>query len=543
MMIADNLGLTVRQEDAYKKWALRIGKTADALTDAEKKQAFLNAMLEAGEIKVAEMGGATVDAAAKLEQLSAAALDVKSGFAEMLIEFLDANISVEKFATNLRAVPETLKKVVILAQGLDDVVRAFFRGDDAAEAFEHGVRMAYYASADFLKTFEDGEPVIDGWAVAMGMAGTQAGATATQLNMTQQAMGNLLIAQEKGIETGFQLDEIADRYTATLGGQREASENLVSAMAALSGPAFADQTNAIMGMEGTYESWVEANEAVLESYKNLIYQGMYGVQIAAGEFTEDIGAAAVALGIMGEKEAAMLVESSRVSGLLGEALMLFDEQLSSLSPEQLNEFIELIAGGEAVSLRGAFAMVTNDMWQEVIPSVEELAKKADARLPVVTKKFRDVGNEIVDYLEPAIQSLDEPMVTFGVVTEQTMKHAKNVAGHAYDRIKDIDRALYDISSQPHTIDIQITTTGSVPNYQHGTPYHPGGLAMVGEAGPELVMLPRGSRVYGNGMGRNVTQRTVNYNRPQTVYVQDTAAVGVLLDQKRKGQMQQVGSNL
>ena len=37
-----------------------------------------------------------------------------------------------------------------------------------------------------------------------------------------------------------------------------------------------------------------------------------------------------------------------------------------------------------------------------------------------------------------------------------------------------------------------------PRYASGTPYHPGGLAWVGEEGPELVELPRGTRVYSAG---------------------------------------------
>jgi hypothetical protein len=41
---------------------------------------------------------------------------------------------------------------------------------------------------------------------------------------------------------------------------------------------------------------------------------------------------------------------------------------------------------------------------------------------------------------------------------------------------------------------------AVPGYAGGTSFHPGGLAMVGERGPELVNLPRGSRVYPNGTG-------------------------------------------
>lgn len=37
----------------------------------------------------------------------------------------------------------------------------------------------------------------------------------------------------------------------------------------------------------------------------------------------------------------------------------------------------------------------------------------------------------------------------------------------------------------------------IPQYASGTPYHPGGLALVGERGPELVNLRRGAQVYTN----------------------------------------------
>lgn len=48
---------------------------------------------------------------------------------------------------------------------------------------------------------------------------------------------------------------------------------------------------------------------------------------------------------------------------------------------------------------------------------------------------------------------------------------------------------------------------SVPQYAKGTDFHPGGLAVVGENGPELVQLPRGSKVYPNG---SATGETNNY---------------------------------
>ena len=47
------------------------------------------------------------------------------------------------------------------------------------------------------------------------------------------------------------------------------------------------------------------------------------------------------------------------------------------------------------------------------------------------------------------------------------------------------------------------TLGSVPAYASGTNFHPGGLAMVGEAGAELVNMPRGSSVSTAGQTRSM----------------------------------------
>lgn len=52
----------------------------------------------------------------------------------------------------------------------------------------------------------------------------------------------------------------------------------------------------------------------------------------------------------------------------------------------------------------------------------------------------------------------------------------------------------------------LNLSGYGPAFATGTQYAPGGWAMVGERGPELVNLPRGSKVYphGQGPGRSVT---------------------------------------
>lgn len=77
----------------------------------------------------------------------------------------------------------------------------------------------------------------------------------------------------------------------------------------------------------------------------------------------------------------------------------------------------------------------------------------------------------------------------------------------------------------------ITPQGNVakiPGYAGGTSYHPGGLAMVGERGPELVSLPRGAKVYPGLQAMATRARemfrewAVNNNGPINIYANSPA---------------------
>lgn len=92
-MILDNLGITLKLEEAHRIYAASLGKTAEELTDAEKKQAFVNAALEKGKEKVAELGGVTVDSAAKTEQLAAAWSDFQVAFGGLLTQ-MDGGVEI-----------------------------------------------------------------------------------------------------------------------------------------------------------------------------------------------------------------------------------------------------------------------------------------------------------------------------------------------------------------------------------------------------------------------------------------------------------------
>jgi SLT domain-containing protein len=83
-------------------------------------------------------------------------------------------------------------------------------------------------------------------------------------------------------------------------------------------------------------------------------------------------------------------------------------------------------------------------------------------------------------------------------------------------------------------------------YQTGSFYTSGGMAMVGEAGPEMVFMPRGSRVMSSGeLASQGTARALPQQAsPSNTYnisniVQDQASMALLLHEMRRGRMARV----
>ena len=70
MQIADNLGIIVKQGDAYEKYAKSIGVATSQLTNEQKQIAFLNGLLEAGNVLIEQAGDSTESAADSYAQLT-----------------------------------------------------------------------------------------------------------------------------------------------------------------------------------------------------------------------------------------------------------------------------------------------------------------------------------------------------------------------------------------------------------------------------------------------------------------------------------------
>ncbi|NIQ88764.1 MAG: hypothetical protein GWN93_06645 [Deltaproteobacteria bacterium] len=156
IMIADNLGLTIKVGDANEAYAAQLGKTADELTKAEQKQAFLNAMLDAGEEKLSTLGPEVADAATNIEMMQAAVEDAKIGLASWAAEMVNSAINLGELATKVREFPGWLESHTAAFGAAQD---AWILGTDAIQTFDDVLAQAITSEADMATEAER-------WAIA-----------------------------------------------------------------------------------------------------------------------------------------------------------------------------------------------------------------------------------------------------------------------------------------------------------------------------------------------------------------------------------------
>ena len=87
-LMLDNIGIIVKADEAYENYAAGLGISADKLSDSEKKQAFLNATMEAAEEKLLRVGEEVLSYNAKLQIASARMADAGVAIGNVLLPAL-----------------------------------------------------------------------------------------------------------------------------------------------------------------------------------------------------------------------------------------------------------------------------------------------------------------------------------------------------------------------------------------------------------------------------------------------------------------------
>lgn len=178
----------------------------------------------------------------------------------------------------------------------------------------------------------------------------------------------------------------------------------------------------------------------------------------------------------------------------------------------------------------------HDLMYELIDalgSMESETQKNAAAQEVFGKKF-SVIKPAIDTGTEALKSFEDEAYRTGVVLSEDQVEDLNKAGAAWDTFavrvdsakkrlaskvswQDLIPGWNQIRSLGHLKDFFGTLFGVSGSYANGTMSAPGGYSLVGERGPEIVELPRGSKVFPNGMvpagfgGGETVYETNTYN--------------------------------
>lgn len=147
----------------------------------------------------------------------------------------------------------------------------------------------------------------------------------------------------------------------------------------------------------------------------------------------------------------------------------------------------------------SFAKEMNRTWD----GWEDNTTSKTKRVGLALKATENNENDLRRNTQRATNQMIADMTGFAAGTREAMGASAQSMDRAKGRASSLANAIDGIPTS-RTVTIRINVTGDdIPSFQHGTRSAPGGLALVGERGPELVTLSKGARVFTAGQARSI----------------------------------------
>ena len=112
-----NIGIIVKADEAYTKYAVTLGKSVDQLTDSEKKQAFFNATMESAARKLTILGEEIPSAQDAVDSMAASFDDISKNIGEAFLPVLETTASLMASLTKSFS-PERVKSYLAVLTGV-----------------------------------------------------------------------------------------------------------------------------------------------------------------------------------------------------------------------------------------------------------------------------------------------------------------------------------------------------------------------------------------------------------------------------------------
>ena len=175
-------------------------------------------------------------------------------------------------------------------------------------------------------------------------------------------------------------------------------------------------------------------------------------------------------------------------------------------------------------------LATSEKWEA---TKTYLAETWDSIKEDATTEAREIKNDVTEKWQQIKTSTQTNWDAVKTSVADSIKTVKDKVDEGIDKIKEwnatkVKEKVFSIVENITRVFKTITSGGSIPANFSGTSFFQGGLTMVGELGPELVELPKGSRIYNDNVTKNmlsgdkgITQNIV-INSPEALSPYETA---------------------
>lgn len=388
-----------------------------------------------------------------------------------------------------REIEETRAKLSKLNQETEDNNKSMSKAAQAAESAKKGLKNV----SSVAKTAAAGFAAVTTAAVAL-------------VEGTKEARSDLAKLETNAAAAGVGLDTIQNAMKA-LTVVSDGTDASVEALSNLLAAGFDDQsmTNAVEALSGAVIKFPDTMK--IESLADSLQETL-ATKEATGQFAELLGRLGINVEDYNKKISKMSEESARsysVSLLQQAGLKDLNDQFRENNGElvdyqesqydfndSMNEMAEaiepLVSGGLSV-------------FADIIGSISDiLGPLASAIMPLFSGALKVIGG-IIDSLVPGLQIIFD-----------LLKGISDVIGGAFGWIGD---TISGIFGGGRSIEVQANSVEALPQYALGTKSARRGVALVGENGPELVLMRGGETVIPNsrlayaGAGGDVYNITID----------------------------------
>ena len=124
-LMLDNLGIMIDTNKAYEDYATELGTTVEKLTDAEKKQGFVNEAMRQGRRLVDGIGDESLSTSQKLDQLNTSVTNFKIAVGQALIESgaIDTfNVFTKLLSDYATKMSESKKQTIVYTKAEEELI-------------------------------------------------------------------------------------------------------------------------------------------------------------------------------------------------------------------------------------------------------------------------------------------------------------------------------------------------------------------------------------------------------------------------------------